>query len=166
MSNGYEVFAQYYDTLTQNIDYRKRALYFDFLLQKYGVKPNGLVLDLACGTGSLSEELDSLGYDVIGVDNSPDMLSIAMNKKFESGKNILYICQDMRSLNLYGNVDAAICALDSINHLESIDDVKKVFKRVHLFCEPKGLFIFDINTEFKHKYILGEHTFIYDAEDV
>ncbi len=67
----------------------------------------------------------------------------------------------MRSLNLYGNVDAAICALDSLNHLESIDDVKKVFKRVHLFCEPKGLFIFDINTEFKHKSILGEHTFIY-----
>lgn len=157
MSNGYEIFAQYYDTLTQNIDYRKRALYFDFLLQKYGVKPERFGFWIyACGTGSLSEELDSLGYDVIGVDNSPDMLSIAMNKKFESGKNILYICQDMRSLNLYGNVDAAICALDSLNHLESIDDVKKVFKRVHLFCEPKGLFIFDINTEFKHKSILGD----------
>ena len=141
MSNGYEVFAQYYDTLTQNIDYRKRALYFDFLLQKYGVKPNGLVLDLACGTGSLSEELDSLGYDVIGVDNSPDMLSIAMNKKFESGKNILYICQDMRSLNLYGNVDAAICALDSINiknkksfwFTEKMNSFKNLFNIVNAF---------------------------------
>lgn len=166
MSNGYSIFAQFYDTLTQNIDYKQCAQYYDSILKEYGVKKNDIVLDLACGTGSLSEELDSLGYDVIAVDNSPEMLNIAMNKKFKSGKNIQYICQDMRNLDLYGNADAIICSLDSLNHLNNLDDVKKVFERVHLFCNPDGIFIFDINTEFKHKVILGNHTFIYDTEDV
>lgn len=166
MNNGYSVFAQYYDILTKNINYKKRADYFDSLVQKFEGKQKGLLLDLACGTGSLSEEFDTLGYDVIAVDNSPEMLNVAMDKKFENEKNIQYICQDMRELDLFGNVDVAICALDSINHLESLEDVRKVFERVYLFCELGGIFIFDINTEYKHKVIMGEHTFIYDADEV
>lgn len=166
LNKGYGIFAEYYDVLTQNIDYRKRAEYFHSLIKKLGGKQRGLLLDLACGTGSLSEAMDDLGYDVIAVDSSPEMLGIAMDKKFESGKNIQYVCQDMRSLDLYGGVDITICALDSLNHLDNFEDLKTVFSKVFTFTNPNGLFIFDINTEFKHKTVLGEHTFIYDTDEV
>lgn len=166
MSKGYGVFARFYDILTANIDYAGHAEYIDSIVKKYGGKQGGILLDLACGTGSLSERLDSLGYDVIAVDNSPEMLSVAMDKKFYSKKNIQYLCQDMRELDMFGTIDVTVCALDSLNHLDSLYDIKRVFEKVYLFCEPGGLFIFDINTEYKHKIILGEHTFIYDAEEV
>ncbi|MGN1086537.1 MAG: class I SAM-dependent DNA methyltransferase, partial [Porcipelethomonas sp.] len=166
MSKAYGIFAQFYDTLTSNIDYAKRAQYFDSVVRKYGGKQGGILLDLACGTGSLSEQMDALGYDVIAVDNSMEMLGIAMEKKFDSGRNIQYLRQDMRELDMFGTIDVTVCALDSLNHLESFEDVKRVFERVFLFCEPGGLFIFDINTEYKHKMILGDNTFIYDTDEV
>lgn len=166
MSKAYGIFAQFYDTLTSNIDYAKRAQYFDSVVRKYGGKQGGILLDLACGTGSLSEQMDALGYDVIAVDNSMEMLGIAMEKKFESGRNIQYLCQDMRELDMFGTIDVTVCALDSLNHLDSFEDVKRVFEKVFLFCEPGGLFIFDINTEYKHKMVLGDNTFIYDTDDV
>ncbi len=168
MSNSYGIFAEFYDVLTNNIDYKKRACYFDSLVREYigDYRQGILLLDLACGTGSLSEEFDELGYDVIAVDNSQEMLGVAMDKKFDSGRNIQYLCQDMRRLDMFGTIDVTVCALDSLNHLDSIDDVRKVFERVHLFCEPDGLFIFDINTEYKHKVILGNNTYIYDTDDV
>ncbi len=108
MNSSYGIFAEFYDTLTGNIDYRRRAEFFDSAVKRFGGKTQGLLLDLACGTGSLSEEFDELGYDVIAVDISPEMLGTAMNKKFESGRNIQYVCQDMRNLELYGNVDITI----------------------------------------------------------
>lgn len=166
MSKSYGIFAEFYDVLTSNIDYKKRACYFDSLVKEFGGKQGGLLLDLACGTGSLSEELDELGYDVIAVDNSQEMLGIAMDKKFDSGRNIQYLCQDMRRIDMFGTIDVTVCALDSLNHLDSIDDVRKVFERVFLFCEPDGLFIFDINTEYKHKEILGDNTYVYDTDEV
>lgn len=165
-NKSYGIFAEFYDELTGNIYYKKRAEYFQQLIEKCGGKKNSLLLDLACGTGSLSEAMDDLGYDVIAVDRSQEMLGIAMDKKFESRKNIQYVCQDMRHLDLYGGVDVTVCALDSLNHLDNLEDVSNVFKRVFMFTNPEGLFIFDINTEFKHKTILGEHTFIYDTDDV
>lgn len=166
MNKSYGIFADYYDILTSNIDYKKRAGYFNEIIKKFGGKQGGLLLDLACGTGSLSEEFDNLGYDVIAVDNSPEMLGTAMDKKFENGKNIQYVCQDMRELNLFGNNDITVCALDSLNHLDSFEDLCTVFQKVFMFTEPGGLFIFDVNTEYKHKTVLGEHTFIYDTEEV
>lgn len=166
MNSSYGIFAEFYDTLTGNIDYRRRAEFFDSAVKRFGGKTQGLLLDLACGTGSLSEEFDELGYDVIAVDISPEMLGTAMNKKFESGRNIQYVCQDMRNLELYGNIDITICALDSLNHLDSIDDINKVFSKVYTFTEPDGLFIFDINTEYKHQKVLGNNTFVYDTDDV
>ncbi|MGN0620430.1 MAG: class I SAM-dependent DNA methyltransferase [Porcipelethomonas sp.] len=165
MNSSYGVFAEFYDILTGNIDYRKRAEYFDEAIRKFGGR-KGVLLDLACGTGSLSEEMDELGYDVIAIDRSAEMLGTAMNKKFESGRQIQYVCQDMRFLDLYGNVDVTVCALDSLNHLDSIDDIKEVFSSVCKFTEPGGLFIFDINTEFKHRMILGDNTFVYDTDEV
>lgn len=162
MSN-YDIFSGYYDDLTLNISYSDRADYFNKLIEKHGGE-KGILLDLACGTGSLSEEMSKIGYDVIGVDYSYEMLSVAMDKKIESGRNIQYICQDMTELDLYGSVDVTICALDSMNHLDSIESIVNTVKRVKLFTNPHGLFIFDVNTPYKHKEILGNNTFVYETD--
>lgn len=161
----YSNFATYYDTLTGNISYQKRAEYFKKIIDKFFGKAE-LVLDMACGTGELSVELDKLGYDVTGVDISPEMLTEAMAKPSQSGKNILYLCQDMTKLDLYGTMDIAICALDSINHITNPNDVAAIFKRLSLFVTNDGLFIFDVNTAYKHKEILGDNTFVYDTDSV
>lgn len=166
MMTGYSTFARYYDSLTANIDYKKRAGYFHEIIKRYKNTEGTILLDLACGTGSISEEMAKIGYDVIGVDYSDEMLGIALDKKFDSGLNIQYLCQDMRKLDLYGSMDITICALDSINHLNSLADVKKVFKNVALFSEPQGLFIFDINTLYKHRNILANNTFTYETDNV
>lgn len=166
MNNSYGIFASVYDLLTENVEYDKRAEYINSIIKKFSGKEKGVLLDLACGTGTLSELFSAQGYDVIGIDNSPDMLSIAMNKKYESGNNIQYVCQDMREIDLYGNVAITVCALDSLNHLKSFDDVKKVFQRVFKFTENGGLFIFDMNTVYKHREVLGNNTFVYDTDDV
>lgn len=159
---GYEAFAGYYDFLTENIDYRELAQYYDGLNSKFG-GGKGIMLDLACGTGSLSVILRELGYDVIGTDISEEMLSIAVSKEHEG---IEYLCQDMRCLDLYGTIDGAICSLDSINHLETAEDVQQVFNRVSLFSNPGALFMFDVNTLYKHEQVLGDNTFVYDDERV
>lgn len=162
---GYGSFSFFYDLLTGNISYKKRAEYFDMLIKKHGGRKN-ILLDLACGTGSLSEEMSRLGYDVIGVDSSEEMLNEAIEKKIESGLNIQYLCQDMTRLDMFGTIDVTLCALDSLNHLPDLAAVEKTVGRVSLFCEPKGLFIFDINTPHKHRNILGNNTFVYDMEEV
>jgi len=163
--SSYEVFANFYDELTGNVEYEKRAEYFRTLLCAYGQK-NGLLLDLACGTGSLMLQMVAFGYDVIGVDSSPDMLSVARQKAAEAEQEPLLLCQKMQTLDLYGTIDAAVCALDSINHLTQPKDVKETFKRVSLFLNPGGIFIFDVNTLFKHKKILANNVFVYDFEDL
>ena len=164
--SGYSVFARYYDELTANIDYRKRGEYFHEIIKKFKQTKENILLDLACGTGSISEVMAKLGYDVVGVDLSDEMLGMAIEKKFDSGLNIQYLCQDMRHFEMYGTIDVTICALDSINHLASLDDVGKVFKNVAFFSEQEGLFIFDVNTAYKHYNILANNTFTYETEDV
>ena len=116
--SSYEAFATVYDELTDDISYPNRAAYFDKLVELHGGK-RGILLDLACGTGSLSEEFARLGYDVIGVDSSEEMLAAAMNKRVESGFDITYLHQRMQDLDLYGTIDVAVCALDSLIHLTS-----------------------------------------------
>ncbi len=166
--SGYQNFAFYYDALTQNISYKDRADYFDMLIKKHDInkKDTNILLDLACGTGSLSEEMSRLGYDVIGIDSSDSMLNIALDKKYDSGLNIQYLCQDMTKLDMFGTIDVTICALDSINHLPNFNAVKKAVEKVSLFCEPNGLFILDMNTIYKHKNVLGNNTFIYETDDI
>lgn len=166
MEASYNIFSYYYDDLTRNINYRELAKYLDILIKKYSGKENGILLDLACGTGSISEEMSTLGYDVIGVDNSEEMLNQAIEKKFDSGLNIQYICQDMREIDMFGTIDITICMLDSINHLNSLEDVNRVFSKVSLFSEPDGLFIFDVNTKYKHEKVLANNVFIYETDDV
>lgn len=163
---GYSVFARYYDDLTANIDYKKRGEYFHEIIKKFKVTKENILLDLACGTGSISEVMVRLGYDVIGVDLSDEMLGMAIEKKFDSGLDIQYLCQDMRKLDMYGTVDVTVCALDSINHLTSLNDVRKVFENVAFFSEKDGLFIFDINTAYKHRNILANNTFTYETDNV
>ncbi len=165
---NYMNFAAFYDFLMQNADYPLRAARLHSIIQKYiQTDTEGtLLLDLACGSGSMSEEMAKLGYDVIGVDQSPAMLSVAMEKKFSSGLPIQYLCQDMREIDMYGTMDVTICTLDSLNHLPSLEDVCKVFARVSLFAQPGGLFLFDMNTIYKHDQVLCDKTFLYDTDEV
>lgn len=166
MNRSYGIFAEFYDELTKNVEYEKRADHLNELIIKHGGKQKGVLLDLACGTGSLSFELEKLGYDIIAIDNSIEMLNVAMNKKFENDSSIQFIKQDMREIELYSDVDVTVCALDSLNHLESLSDVKKVFDAVYKYTAPEGLFIFDMNTEYKHTKILADNTFVFDTDDV
>ncbi len=160
----YKSFAEHYDSLTQNVDYTALCKHYTTLISQYG---NGgkLVLDLACGTGALSVLLAKSGFDVVGVDASEEMLSLAMNK-IESFGNPIFLNQTMQQLDLFGTIDAAICCLDSINHLKTEADVKKAIERVSLFLNSGGLFIFDVNTLHKHRNVLGNNTFVYDTDAV
>lgn len=167
MSNSYRKFAEYYDILTENVDYKSRMDEINSLFQKYSDNTDEkILLDLACGTGSMSEEAEKLGYDVIGVDCSEEMLFEAVNKKYEKAFDIQYVKQDMRKLDLYGGVDITICILDSLNHLSGFEDVKKVFERVFMFTNEGGLFIFDMNTPYKHRNVLADNAFIFETEDI
>lgn len=163
--SGYGDFAYYYDLLTENVDYESRCDYIYNLLADNGVG-KGILLDLACGTGTLSLLLAEKGYEVIGVDASEDMLSIAQEKKYESGSDLLFLCQKMEELDLFGTINAAVCTLDSINHVTDEKTVREIFRRVSLFMEDKGIFIFDVNTPYKHKAVLGNNTFVYDMDEV
>lgn len=160
----YDVFASYYDRLTENIDYTARARYFDQLIREnMPVSAETILLDLGCGTGSLSTALSRCGYDVIGADGSAAMLSAAMAK---GGTGIQYILQDFTTLDLYGTVDAVVCALDCLNHLPSETALEETIRRVSLFTAPGGLFLFDVNTPYKHTDVLADNAFVYDLDEV
>ncbi len=165
MSN-YNQFSRYYDNLTTNIDYNFHADYYDKIVKEFTDK-KGILLDLACGTGSLCEAMAKKDYDVIGVDISEEMLNVAIEKKFDSGLPIQYLRQDMCKLDMFGTIDVIICALDSLNHLADKSCIKRALEHVSLFLDPNdGLFIFDVNTPYKHKQILGDNTFVYDTDQV
>lgn len=162
---SYGVFADYYDALTRNVAYEKRADYLCRLCKDLGHEP-GEALDLACGTGSLTLALAERGWDIYGVDASPEMLSAAQQKAAQAGKSLLFLCQRMESLDLYGTVNTVVCALDSINHLTELAQVQAAFDRVSLFLEPGGYFLFDVNTVYKHRKVLAEQVFVYDTDEV
>ncbi len=157
---SYGVFAKYYDILMSDVDYKSRALYIKEIFHRHTIASNS-VLDLACGTGKISFELAKAGFEVIGVDGSPEMLSQAMSKS-DNSDNPVFICQDMRFLDLYGTVGAAVCTLDCINHLTSPAFVKQAFERVSLFLESGGIFVFDLNSPYKIAEILGSNSYVYD----
>ncbi len=164
--SGYNAFANVYDKLTDNIEYEKRADYISALFERYGVKGKEPILDLACGTGSLTIELAKRGYDMIGTDSAYAMLSQAQNKKYSENVDVLFLCQDMTELDLYGTISGAVCMLDSLNHLDCAEDVAETIQKVGLFMEHNGIFIFDVNTIYKHREILANNTFVYDCDDV
>ena len=163
--SGYHIFSQFYDNLTFNVDYEKRADYLQSVLSLWGPE-SGLTLDLACGTGSMTLALKERGWDIFGVDGSQDMLSIAMDKAYDKGLSVLFLCQKMEALDLYGTIDTCISTLDSLNHITDKATLQAAFDKVALFMNPGGMFVFDVNTVYKHQKILGNNTFVYDTDEV
>lgn len=161
---AYSSFAAVYDIFMDNIPYEEWAEYLISLLKEYQVE-DGLVLDMGCGTGSMTELLAEAGYDMIGIDNSQEMLEIAMEKRDESGHDILYLLQDMREFELYGTVKAVVSICDSVNYITEEEELEEVFRLVNNYLDPKGIFIFDFNTVYKYKEILGDQTIAEDRED-
>lgn len=162
--DAYTSFARVYDTFMDNIPYEEWAVYLTGLLNEYGVN-DGLILDLGCGTGNMTELLAKEGYDMIGVDNAEEMLEIAMEKREKSGHDILYLLQDMREFELYGTVRAVVSVCDSVNYIDEEEDLTEVFRLVNNYLNPGGVFIFDFNTLYKYREILGDRTIAENRED-
>ncbi|MGN0143178.1 MAG: class I SAM-dependent DNA methyltransferase [Roseburia sp.] len=183
---AYTSFAQVYDLFMDNVPYEEWSRYLISLLQEHGIS-DGLILDLGCGTGKMTRLLAAAGYDMIGVDNSEEMLEIAREYeqdddetamgeeseqgdefreepeqgdefREEPGQRILYLEQDMREFELYGTVRAVVSICDSMNYLMEEQDVLAVLKLVNNYLDPGGIFIFDLNTVFKYRELLGETT--------
>lgn len=163
--NSYQALSAYYDRFTDDVGYADWADFFERLFAREGIQPK-LVLDLACGTGSLTRILAERGYEMIGADASPEMLMQAMQNTMDCEPRPLFLNQCMEALDLYGTVDACLCCLDSINYVTEPQTLQKAFERVHLFLEPKsGLFVFDINTPEKFACMDG-NAYVREDEDV
>lgn len=161
---AYTSFAEVYDQFMDNVPYREWADFLQEILREEAIN-DGLVLDLGCGTGSMTEELAGRGYDMIGVDNSEDMLEIAMEKRQESGHDILYLLQDMQEFELYGTVRAVVSVCDSVNYVTEKEELEQVFRLVNNYLDPGGIFVFDFNTEYKYREVLGDRTIAENRED-
>lgn len=160
---AYTGFAEVYDLFMDDVPYEEWFRYLKGLLEEYGVR-DGLVLDLGCGTGNMTELLAGNGYDMIGIDLSEEMLEIAAKKKEASALDILYLQQDMREFELYGTVKAVISVCDSMNYILEWEDLCQVFSLVNNYLDPGGIFIFDLNTEYKYAQ-MGEETIAENRED-
>lgn len=160
----YSDFAKLYDIFMDNVDYKEWGSYLTECLRGFGIQ-DGLVLDLGCGTGTMTEYLANAGYDMIGVDNSEEMLSEAMEKRAESGNDILYLLQDMQEFELYGTVRAVVSVCDCLNYLLEEAELLQVFGLVNNYLDPGGIFIFDMNTAYKYQNLLGDTTIAENRED-
>lgn len=158
----YDSIARVYDRLNAELDYGAWADFVEAVFARYLPARPSLVLDLACGTGSMTHELAARGYDMIGVDLSPEMLSMAMSRAGEVCP--LFLCQDMRSFELYGTVGATVCCLDSVNYLVGEGDLDRCFACVHNYLDPDGIFLFDVNTPYKFAHIYGDNAYILEDE--
>lgn len=161
----YQDFAYLYDALQQDVPYEEFAAYYVEIMKKFN-NEKGLCLDLGCGTGNMTMLLDSMGFEMIGVDSSVDMLEVAREKAMEDGRNILFLNQDMTSFELYGTVGAVVSTLDCVNYVTDENALLEVFKLVNNYLDPEGLFIFDINSPYKLEHILGDNTYVSDDEDI
>ena len=162
--DAYTGFAEVYDLFMDQVPYEKWSRRITEILREYGI-PDGLVLDLGCGTGSMTELLADAGYDMIGVDASEEMLERAYEKRAESGHDILYLLQDMREFELYGTVRAIVSVCDSLNYITEEEDLLQVFRLVWNYLDPDGVFFFDMNTIYKYKEMLGETTIAENREE-
>lgn len=161
---AYTGFAQVYDLFMDNIPYEEWAQYLHGLLKEYQIE-DGLVLDLGCGTGTMTELLAKEGYDMIGIDNAPEMLEIANRKKEASRRDILYLLQDMREFELYGTVRAIVSICDSVNYVTEPKELQEVFRLVNNYLDPEGIFIFDFNTQYKYRELLGDRIIAENREE-
>ena len=162
---AYSSFSQVYDLFMDNVPYEDWSRYVTGLLAEYGIT-DGLVLDLGCGTGKMTRLLADAGYDMIGVDYSEEMLEVARERQDEQNRDdILYLMQDMREFELYGTVRAVISICDSINYILEEDDLRHVFELVNNYLDPKGIFIFDLNTVYKYRELRGVNTISENREE-
>lgn len=166
---AYTGFAGVYDMFMDNIPYQEWGEYLCGLLKEHQIT-EGIVVDIGCGTGKITEQLALAGYDMIGIDNSEEMLMIARNKKAEYKEEdprnqILYLLQDMREMELYGTAKAMVSICDSMNYILEEEDLLTVFRLVNNYLDTNGVFIFDLNTEYKYKEILGEQTIAENREE-
>lgn len=184
---AYSSFAEVYDLFMDNVPYEEWCAYITGLLKEYGIE-DGLLLDLGCGTGKLTRLLKRAGFDMIGVDNSGEMLEIARDAEYETefdgdvmaeefeendapqegeGETapILYLLQDMREFELYGTVRGVVSICDSMNYILQEEDLLQVFRLVNNYLDPKGIFIFDLNTLYKYRELLGENTISENREE-
>ncbi len=157
----YENFAYIYDHLMEEVDYEKWLFFIDGVFKGENINS---VCDLGCGTGNITIPLGVKGYDMIGIDLSEDMLMVAREKAIDTDQEILFLNQDMKEFELYGTVDAIIATCDSINYLQT-KDIPQFLKWVHNYLNPKGIFIFDLNTEYKFDKVYGNQTFSELGED-
>ena len=172
---AYTDFAGVYDIFMDETPYAEWCAFLDAALKRYRIKDGtddelllqeqNAVLDLGCGTGTLTELLAAKGYDMIGIDNSQEMLQRAMEKKERSGLDILYLQQDMRQFELYGTVGAVISVCDSLNYLLSEEELLTVFRLVENYLYPGGVFIFDFNTVYKYETLIGDATIAENREE-
>jgi len=161
---AYTGFAALYDAFMEDTPYDEWKEFLIRKLKENGIE-DGLVLDLGCGTGTLTEAMAAEGYDMIGVDMSEDMLQIALEKREASGADILYLCQDMREFELYGTVRAVVSVCDSVNYITEPEELKEVFRLVNNYLDPKGVFVFDFNTVYKYETLIGDSVIAENRED-
>ena len=161
---AYSDFAYVYDIFMDNTPYEKWGGFVLDRLRRAGIE-DGILLDLGCGTGNMTELLADAGYDMIGVDLSEEMLNVAMEKRACSGHEILYLAQDMREFELYGTVRAIVSICDSMNYLLEKEDLVQTLRLANNYLDPGGGFIFDLNTEHKYRDILGQCTIAEDREE-
>lgn len=165
--NIYSSIAGVYDLLNDGIDYGAWADFISETVKKYSGFPVKLMLDLGCGTGKMTFALRERGYDMTGVDISPEMLAEAEEICREKNiGDILWLCQDMTEFELYGTVDAAVCCLDGINHLTGAGQAEKCLSLVHNYLVPNGIFIFDLNTPKKFREVYGQRDYILEDDGV
>lgn len=174
---AYTDFASVYDEFMDNTPYQEWTDFIVSKIEKYGISQpkrdsedlleseKNLILDLGCGTGTLTQFLYDRGYDMVGVDNSEDMLRIAMEKRDEAGAEILYLLQDMRELELYSTVGTVISVCDSVNYILEEDELQTVFELVNNYLYPGGIFLFDFNTVYKYQEIIGDTTIAENREE-
>lgn len=163
----YSALARVYDALNSEVDYPAWADFLSRAIRKYERTETSLVLDLACGTGKITFELEKLGYDMTGIDLSEEMLAVAREQAYRTGKNdILWLCQDMTEFELYGTVDATVCCLDSLNYLLKTADLARCFALVHNYLIPDGIFLFDVNSPRKFETVYGENAYVLEADGI
>lgn len=160
----FEALAEYYDRFN-GADYKKYAAYVKHIMSRIGFCDGSAVLDMACGTGGLTTELSALGYDMVGLDLSSDMLSEASRRAFDLGLDIIFTCQDMRKFDLYSKVEGVVCSLDGINYLMTENDLKKCFANVGKYLVDGGVFLFDVNTPWKFENVLDGRDYFLKSED-
>ena len=160
----YDLLAPFYDSINSELDYEAWADFIERIIKnEYKGKPE-LVLDLGCGTGSMTLALAKRGYDMTGIDYSPEMLDVAKSRAESEGKDVLWLCQDMRSFELYGTVDAAVCCLDSLNHLTKLSELDSCLSLVYNYLVPDGLFIFDINGKYKFENVYADRSYTMEED--